>query len=72
MIPSTPLDGSVLAKQTTRSAIAPLVIQVFCPFKIQPSRRRSARVCMLKISEPASGSLAALAPRILPLQRPGK
>ena len=71
-MPSTPLEGSVLAKQTTRSAMAPLVIQVLRPFKIQPSPCRTARVSMPKISEPAPGSLAALAPRSRPSHRPGR
>ena len=48
------------------------MIQVLRPFKIQPSRCRSARVCIEKISEPASGSLAALAPSRLPSQSPGR
>ena len=71
-IPRMPLDGSVLAKQRNNSAFGPAVIQVFRPFRTQPSPRRSARVVIAKMSEPASGSLAPLAPRTVPAQRPGK
>ena len=72
MIPSTPFEGSVLARHTKMSAIRALVIQVLRPFKIQPSSCRSARVCIEKMSEPASGSLAALAPSRLPSHSPGR
>ena len=72
VIPSTPLDGSVVAKQRKRSAIGPPVIQTLRPFRTQRSPRRSARVVMLKMSEPASGSLAPLAPKLRPSHRPGR
>ena len=67
-----PLDGSVVAKQRNRSATGPAVIQVLRPLRIQRSPRRSARVRMAKMSEPASGSLAPLAPSRLPSHRPGR
>ena len=72
VMPRMPLDGSVLAKQRNRSAIGPAVIQVLRPFRTQPSPWRSARVCHAEDSEPASGSLAALAPSSRPSHRPGR
>ena len=48
------------------------MIQVLRPFSTHPSPRRSARVCMPKMSEPASGSLAPLAPNKRPSQSPRK
>ena len=66
------MAGSVVAKQRNRSAIGPPVIQTLRPLSTQRSPRRSARVCMLKMSEPASGSLAPLAPKSVPSHRPGQ
>ena len=72
VMPSTPLVGSVVAKQRKRSATGPPVIHTLRPFKTQRSPLRSARVFMLKMSEPASGSLAPLAPKLRPSHRAGK
>ena len=61
----------MVAKTTKTSATGPPVIQIFRPLRTQQSPSRVARVVMLKMSEPAAGSLAALAPKRLPSQRPG-
>ncbi|MCY1374240.1 hypothetical protein D9M69_615680 [compost metagenome] len=44
----------------------PLLIQVFSPFRRQPSAVGSARIAIAATSEPASGSLSAKAAIFLP------
>ena len=71
-MPRTPLLGSVVAKQRKTSATGPPVIQTLRPLSTQRSLLRSARVFMLKMSEPASGSLAPLAPKWRPSTSGGR
>jgi hypothetical protein len=54
-----PRSPDVFAATVSRSATGALVTHVLAPRSTQPSPRRSARVVMLAISEPALGSVSA-------------
>ena len=72
LMPRAPASGSVLAKTTWKSAMPPLLIQVFWPFSVQPVGVGVARSAMAATSEPASGSLSAKAAIFLPLATAGR
>jgi hypothetical protein len=59
MPPSEPFSGSVTANTITKSASLPPVMKIFSPLMIQSSPSRTARVLMLRASEPAPGSVIA-------------
>ena len=56
------MPSSVRAQTTATSAIEPLVIHIFCPFRIQSSPSRRARRAHRAGSEPASGSVSPKQP----------
>ena len=66
-IPLAPPFGSVLATTTIRSASDPLEMKVLAPLMTYSSPSRSAVVLMLFRSEPAPGSVIAIAVIISPL-----
>jgi len=59
-------------KSTMTSASGPLVIQAFLPLRTHLSPFFVAVVCKEITSEPASGSLIAIAPIYSPLQSLGR
>ncbi len=63
--------GSVLATTITRSALMPLLMNVFDPPRTQPSPFLRAVVEMPCRSLPAPGSIIAIAVMSSPLQKPG-
>ena len=65
--PSAPLSGSVTAKTMTKSASLPPVMNVFSPLITQSPPSLTARVLMLRASEPAPGSVIAKQLRRSPL-----
>ncbi|MNS32947.1 hypothetical protein D3C72_650460 [compost metagenome] len=62
--PLAPRAGSVTAKTVITSAMSPLVIQIFSPFRIQSLPSRTARVLMAAASEPAPVSVSAKQPML--------
>src|ERR1700722_4095253 len=60
---ATSASGVVRASSTIRSECSAREVQIFCPLTTQPSPRRSARVLIWVVSEPASGSVTANACR---------
>ncbi len=60
-MPRDPLEASVYANSTKKSATDPLVIKHFWPFTTYTSSLRTALVLMERRSEPADGSVAARA-----------
>ena len=71
VIPRAFLDGSVRAATITRSALYPLVMKVFEPFRIQSSPSRTAVVLSAARSEPPLGSVIAIAQTSSPVQNRG-
>ena len=65
-------SGSVRATTITRSALIPLVMNVFEPLSTQPSPSLRAVVRMPCRSLPAPGSVIAIAVISSPLQKPGQ
>ena len=63
--------GSVLATTPTSPAWKPLEMNVFAPLITYSSPRRTARVLMACRSEPAPGSVMAIAPTSSPLAMRG-
>ena len=59
MPPRLPFCGSVTASTTATSATGALWMKIFSPLMIQSSPSRTARVLMLRASEPAPGSVIA-------------
>jgi hypothetical protein len=57
--PFAPFSGSVTANTITKSASLPPVMKTFSPLMIQSLPSRTARVRMLRASEPAPGSVIA-------------
>ena len=70
-MPCAPFSGSVFATTITRSELMPLVMNVFEPLSTQSSPSRTAVVLMPCRSEPAAGSLIAIAVISSPEQNPG-
>ncbi len=62
---------SVLASTVQTSAIGPLVMKIFVPFRTKSSPSRTAVVRIAAASLPASGSVDAQAPISEPSHRPG-
>src|SRR5580698_6971900 len=60
------MPSSVLAQTTATSAIEPLVIQVFSPFRIHPDPSPTARVLIAAGFDPKSGSVKPKQPIALP------
>ena len=60
--PRWPSSGSTVATTTLTSAIPPLVMKTFVPFRTHSSPSRFAVVRRLLTSEPACGSVTAYAP----------
>ena len=65
-MPRCPEPGSVWATSVRKSARAPLVMNILRPLTIHVSPSRTARVVMSATSEPASGSVIAMAPIFSP------
>ncbi len=70
--PKAPRAGSSVARTMSMSATGALVMNILLPAKIYVSPRFVARVWRLKMSEPASRSLAASAPIHSPLVSRGR
>ena len=68
LIAARPSFGSRLAQTTTRSARSPAVTKIFSPLSTYSSPSRTAVVLIAAESEPASGSVIAIAAH-LPLNR---
>ncbi|SQA26331.1 Uncharacterised protein [Streptomyces griseus] len=66
-----PPSAVVFATTTTRSAMMPLEMKVLEPFSSQWSPLSSAVVRMPWRSEPAPGSVMAMAVTVSPEQKPG-
>jgi hypothetical protein len=65
--PLAPFSGSVTAKAITKSASLPFVMKVFSPVITQSPPSLTARVLMLRASDPAPGSVIAKQLRLIPL-----
>src|SRR6266581_7067106 len=72
LIPFGPRVLSTVAKTTSRSATGPLVTKILLPLRKYLEPFLTAVVARLNASEPLLGSLMALPPMSVPLQRPGK
>src|SRR2546423_3729187 len=72
LIPSGPRVLSTVAKTTRRSATGPLVTKILLPLRMYLEPFLVAVVARLNASEPLLGSLMALPPMNVPLQRPGR
>ena len=66
LMPRWPEPGSVCATNVRKCARVPLVMNIFVPVMRQTSPSRSARVRIAATSEPASGSVIAMAPIFSP------
>src|SRR6266850_4311443 len=72
LIPSGPRVLSTVANTTSRSATGPLVTKILLPLRMYLDPFLMAVVARLNASEPLFGSLMALPPISVPLQRPGR
>src|ERR1043166_7070763 len=72
LIPFAPRDRSTVANTTIRSATGPLVTKILLPLRKYLELFFTAVVAGLNESDPLFGSLLALPPMSVPLQRPGK
>src|SRR5438045_8356848 len=70
--PSGPRVLSIVANTTSRSATGPLVTKILLPLRMYLEPFLTAVVVRLNASEPLFGSLMALPPMSVPLQRPGR
>jgi hypothetical protein len=64
-------SGLVRAATNTRSALTPLVMKIFDPLRRQPAPSRRAELLIPATSEPASGSVMAMAASVSPVSIPG-
>ena len=65
-------SGSVTAKTMASSAWAPLLIHCLVPVSDQPPSTGTARVCIIQLSLPASGSDMAKHIDVVPAASPGR
>ena len=70
-MPFEPFDGSVLATTPTRPACRPFEMKVLEPFSTYSSPSRTARALTACRSEPAPGSVIAIAPTSSPVAMRG-
>src|SRR6266481_917162 len=72
LIPFGPRVLSTVANTTSRSAMGPLVTKILLPLRTYLEFFLVAVVDRLNASEPLFGSLIALPPMSVPLERPGR
>src|SRR5215510_1343203 len=72
LIPSGPRALSTVANTRSTSATGPLVTKILLPFRMYLDPFLIAVVVRLNASEPLFGSLMALPPISVPLERPGR
>ena len=72
VIPLCPASGFVFAYTTMTSARGPLVMNIFVPLRTYESPLLSALVVIDRASEPAPGSVMAMAPIVFPAIRLGR
>ena len=71
VMPLAFFSGVVRVATMTRSALLPLVMNVFDPLMMKSSPSATAVVLSAARSDPPDGSVMAMAVRISPLQNPG-